>query len=78
MTGKLAGGWCARTLAGRARMPDLGVSLLSPGIVGIAFALNALRAAGPDAGALIAIVVVGGAASEVVALLVRPHEGAAE
>jgi hypothetical protein len=61
--GKLTGAWVARR-AGRVPLPaDLGTALLAPGILGIAFVINAVRAAGPQADPLISIVVFGTIAS---------------
>jgi len=72
--GKLAGGWTARRIAGDETLRDVGLSLMSPGILGIAFALNVLRAAGPDAAPALAVVAFGAIGSDVIALLVRPRE----
>lgn len=71
---KLAGGWAATRVAGAAAPRDLGMALLSPGIVGVAFALNALRALGPDGGVVLAVATVGAVGSELLAALVRPRE----
>lgn len=71
---KLAGGWAARRMAGAGAPRDLGMALLSPGILGIAFALNVLRAAGPDAALMLAVATVGAVGSDVLAVLVRPRE----
>jgi uncharacterized membrane protein len=71
--GKLAGGWMAGRIGG-AGAARVGLSLLSPGILGIAFALNVLRAAGPDAGPALAVVAFGAIGSELVAVFVRPRE----
>jgi len=73
---KLAGGWAAARLGADAAPRDLGVALLSPGILGIAFALNALRATGPDGALVLAVVVVGAVGSDALAALVRPREAA--
>lgn len=72
--GKLAGGWMAGGIVG-AGTSRVGLSLLSPGILGIAFALNVLRAAGPDAASALAVVAFGAIASEFVVMLVRPWQG---
>jgi hypothetical protein len=64
---KLAGAWTARRVAGDAAPDDLGRALLSPGIIGIAFALNALRAAGPDLAPLLTVVTAGAVASGAIA-----------
>lgn len=72
--GKVFGGWAARRIAAAEAPSDLGVSLLSPGILGIAFALNVLRADGPEAAVVLAVVAFGTIASDVIAALVRPRE----
>jgi hypothetical protein len=75
--GKLTGAWVARR-AGRVPLPaDLGTALLAPGILGIAFVINAVRAAGPQADPLISIVVFGTIASQILAALRRPREDVA-
>ena len=73
---KLAGGWLARRVAGAGSPHDLGLALLSPGVVGVAFALNAFRVGGPDLSPLLSAVVFGAVGSELVATFVRPREGA--
>jgi hypothetical protein len=71
--GKLLGAALAGRLA-RARQPrHLGVLLLSPGIFGVALALNIVRGVGPDADTLLAIVVLGTIGAEVAAELARPR-----
>ena len=72
--GKLAGGWMAWRIVGAPVPRDLGLSLLSPGIVGVAFVLNVLRAAGPDAAPALAVVAFGAIGSDVIAALVGPRE----
>lgn len=70
---KLAGGWAARRIAGSAA-PELGMPLLSPGILGVAFALNVLRASGPDASAILAVAAIGTLGSDLISSLVNPRE----
>ena len=73
-TGKLLGAWLARRGTG-AGLPDmLGLVLLSPGVFGVAFAMNAVRSAGPQADPLLGIVVVGTIGSQLVAAIRRPQE----
>ena len=74
VTGKLAGGWVARRLCG-AEGPSIVSDLIAPGIVGLAFALNVLRAAGPDAAPVLAVAVAGTFGSELLALLLGQTEG---
>jgi hypothetical protein len=76
IAGTLAGGWLARRIAGGGVPRDTGLTLVSPGILGIAFALNVLRAAGPDAAPALAVVAFGAIGSDVIATLVRPREAA--
>ena len=73
VVGKLAGGTVARRAAGTRVPRDLGFHLLSPGVFGVAFALNAARAAGSDASVLLTTVVVGTIGSELAALLLQPR-----
>ena len=47
------------------------MQLLSPGVFGVALALNIVRVAGPDAGVLLTIVVLGTIGSEMTAELAR-------
>lgn len=75
--GKLTGAWVARRAGGAPLPADLGTALLAPGILGIAFVINAVRAAGPQADALISIVVFGTIASQLLAALRRPREDVA-
>lgn len=72
--GKVTGGWVAQRMAGAELPRDVGVSLISPGVLGIAFALNVLRAAGPDADPLLSVAAAGVIGSDVIAILVRPRE----
>lgn len=75
LIGKLAGGWLARRIDGVDAPRDLGFRLLSPGIVGVAVALNTIGVAGPAAAPVLAVAVAGALASELIAGLVRPREG---
>lgn len=72
--GKLFGGSVAGRIAGAAEPRLLGLHLLSPGVFGVAFALDAVRAAGPDLSILLTVVVLGTIGSEIVAGLGRPGE----
>jgi hypothetical protein len=74
-SGKLLGGWLA-SIGSHGNVPrDLGLSLMAPGIVGIAFALNVVQARGDDNTAtLFAIVIAGSLASDVISLFVRGQE----
>jgi hypothetical protein len=75
IAGKLGGGWIGSRLAGGDLPPRLGMYLLSPGVIAIAFALNVLQAVGPDRGAVVlAIAVAGSIASDLISLLVHPRE----
>jgi hypothetical protein len=75
IAGKMAGGW----LAGRIAAPDLpahlGLYLISPGVIAVAFALNVVQAGGPDRATLaLTVVVAGSLASELLSLFVHPRE----
>jgi hypothetical protein len=75
-TGKLLGGWFASIGSGGDVPRDLGLSLMAPGIVGIAFALNVVQARGEadNTATLFAIVIAGSLASDVISLFVRGPE----
>jgi uncharacterized membrane protein SirB2 len=72
--GKLAGGWIAGRIVAPELPAHLGLYLLSPGVIAVAFALNASQAAGDRAGPILALVVAGSIGAEVLALFVRPAE----
>jgi hypothetical protein len=74
---KLAGGWAAREMVGPAAPRNLGTSLQAPGILGVAFALNVVRAAGVDAEPVLAVAAIGAIGSDVIASFVRPGGEAA-
>ena len=74
ITGKVVGGLLVRRIMPSTPMSPVGLGLISPGIVGIAFALNVLEA-GPDGAALVlAVAVVGSVGSELLSFLIRPPE----
>jgi hypothetical protein len=76
ITGKVLGGSMV-SLANRQALPaDLGLYLVSPGIVGVAFALNLLHANGDWEGAplVLSVVAAGSIGSELLALLFRHAE----
>jgi hypothetical protein len=72
--GKLLGGWAAAPLAGMVGDRGLGAQLLSPGVFGVALALNLFRSGVPDATTLLSIVVLGTIGAELVAEVGRPLE----
>jgi hypothetical protein len=76
ISGKLAGGWLVGRALTREPLRDLGVSLVPPGVAGIAFALNAHQAGGGSDRAitLLAVVVIGSVASELLSLFTRGRE----
>ena len=79
IAGKLAGGWLAVRLSDRrsTRGLDLGVHLIPPGVIGIAFALAFMQVLPPAAGTLlITTVAAGSLLCELAAFYVIP--GAAE
>jgi hypothetical protein len=73
LLGSVAGSTTARWLVPGWQSADTPLSL-SPGIVGLAFALNAVRAAGPDAATVLSIVVIGAVGSELLAPIMAPRE----
>jgi hypothetical protein len=73
LLGSIAGSAAVRRLIPAWRPADT-LTSLSPGIVGLAFALNAVRAAGPDAVTVLSIVVVGAVGSELLAPILTPRE----
>lgn len=73
---QLAGSAWVRRLAGAHVPVDLGLHLLSPGVFGVAFALNAVSVIGADAAVAHAAVVVGTIGSELVAVVMRTRRGA--
>ncbi len=73
--GKLAGS-IAATIIDPATSPDVAPRLLSPGILGIAFALNAMRAVGPDMALVLSVAVLGTIGSQLLAGGRLPEDGA--
>ena len=69
--GQLAAGGLVRRLAGDSTPDDIGRRLLSPGVFGVAFSLNAVSVIGPDAAVAHAAIVVGTIGSELVAVALR-------
>jgi len=73
VSGKIAGSWLASRYARSLIPADLGTSLIWPGVVGIAFALNFEQVAPPVTGAaVLTAVALGGVATELLAWLVAP------
>jgi hypothetical protein len=70
--GKLAGGAVAKRIVDVNPTEDLGRSLLSPGILGVAFALNVANVVGTEGSLLLAAVVVGTIGSELIAISLAP------
>jgi hypothetical protein len=73
--GKLTGS-IAATIIDPATSPDVAPLLLSPGILGIAFALNAMRAVGPDMAVVLSVAVLGTIGSQLLAGGRLPEDGA--
>src|SRR5262245_22690561 len=71
--GKLAGAWLARRVTKPMLPDDLGLALVAPGIFGIAFSVNVVRAAGPVTDPLLAVVVIGSIVSQLIPFR-RPQE----
>jgi hypothetical protein len=72
--GKLVGGAVAHFIDALSLSPAIGMRLLPPGAFGIAFAMNALRAGGPQLAPVLAIAVIGTVLAELVAAVVVPRE----
>jgi len=70
-SGKLVGGWMAARVAGTVTPRQLGAGLLAPGVLGLAFALNAVRVTGPEGAIILGAATVGTVGSELIAALVR-------
>ena len=70
--GKILGGWIAARLARAVAPSDLGAYLVTPGVIGIAFALNLQQIAGDSAAPVVFAVAVGAIACEALAILVMP------
>ena len=75
--GKLLGGWIVRRTMPDGLPDDLGLLLVSPGIFGVAFAMNTVRAAGPQTDPLLGIVILGAIGSQLIFALRRPVESRA-
>ena len=73
VVGKLAAGMVATRTVVIDAPRDLGLSLLPPGVFGVAFALNVASMAGTNASLLLAAVVGGTIGSEFVAILLPPR-----
>ena len=75
--GKLIGALMATRVAPGGMPAGVGRMLLSPGVFGVAFALNALRAAGPSLALALDVVVLGTIVADALAGIVRREEPAA-
>ena len=74
LVGTIAGSAAAGRLVPAWSATDTSLMLVSPGIVGLAFALNAVRAAASDAATIISIIVIGVVGSELLAPLLKGRE----
>lgn len=75
IAGKIAGGWLVGRIVARDLPDHLGLYLFSPGVIAVAFALNALQAGPSDLAAIVlAVAVAGSVGSELLSLLVHPRE----
>jgi hypothetical protein len=72
IAGKLAGGWAASRLAPAIAPSTLGAYLITPGVIGIAFALNVEQVSPLVADAIVFSVAAGAIACELLALAVTP------
>lgn len=75
LVGKIAAGWMAARVAQLPTRSNLGVYLVSPGVIGVAFALNVLLVWPDHVGThVLTAVVFGSIASELLSLFVHPRE----
>lgn len=75
MTGKLGGGWVASGIAGKVAPAHLGGYLVSPGVLGLAFALSLQQVLPATAGTLlVSAAALGSLAAELLALAVVAHD----
>lgn len=73
---KAAGGWLVTRMV-RPRLPaSFGLLLLSPGVIGVAFALNAALAGGGSSGFVLSVAVAATVISELLALITQPRTSA--
>ena len=70
--GKVLGGWTAARIAPGVAPSDLGAYLISPGVIGVAFALNINQVAGDAAAPLLFAAAIGAVACEALAIAVAP------
>ncbi|HEX6974835.1 MAG TPA: hypothetical protein VF147_10565 [Vicinamibacterales bacterium] len=73
VAGKLVGGWIASRIAPGVAPSDLGAFLISPGVIGVAFALNVEQVAPGSAGAIAFAASAGAIVSELLAVVVAPE-----
>jgi hypothetical protein len=76
LVGTIAGAAAAHRLVPAWSATDASHTVLSPGVIGLAFALNAVRATGSEAVAVLSIVVVGVVGSELLATLLKTRTAA--
>lgn len=72
LSGKLLGGWAASRIAPGIAPSDLGAYLISPGVIGVAFALNVEQVAPGSAGVIAFAASAGAVVSELIAVAVAP------
>ncbi len=74
LTGKLVGGWAASRIAPGIAPSDLGAYLITPGVIGVAFALNVEQVAPASAGVIAFAASLGAIVSELVSVAVAPAQ----
>jgi hypothetical protein len=73
--GKVLGGWLAGRIARHSRPMRVGFYLVSPGMIGVALALNVVLASGAESGrVLLAVAIAASIASDLLSLIVHPQE----
>jgi hypothetical protein len=74
LVGKVAGGQAVRRILSSELSPHFGLVLLSPGVIGIAFALNLQNANAARAGEFVSVVVGGSMLSELISRIMQSKQ----
>ena len=73
LIGKVSAGHVVRRMVSPKLPPHFGLSLISPGVIAVAFALNVQNAHAEGAGELLSIVVGGSIISELISRIMKPR-----
>jgi hypothetical protein len=74
VVGKLIGGWLVHRIVGPGLPPALGLRLLSPGVIAVAFALNAELVEAAPPGVILGVVVAASIGSDLLAIVLSRAE----